>query len=97
MAVTENITVCLSLANTVFASIAFVIWYVQPGQEDHKKADESKVVIIDGDNVEDMYEQCNGDATKDKVHIDTDSNDEKHLYVSEQTRLMDGLKSSNDY
>eukprot|EP00090_Calanus_glacialis_P038665 TRINITY_DN67401_c0_g1_i1.p1 TRINITY_DN67401_c0_g1~~TRINITY_DN67401_c0_g1_i1.p1 ORF type:complete len:303 (+),score=95.71 TRINITY_DN67401_c0_g1_i1:37-909(+) len=97
MAVTENITVWLSLANTVFASIAFVIWYVQPGQEDHKKADESKVVIIDGDNVEDMYDQCNGDAMKDKVHIDTDSDEEKHLYVRPGLRNCGNLLNYRDY
>merc|ERR1711872_24550 len=54
---TENLTVWLSLANTVFASIAFMIWYMGIGQED-EKLDESKVIIIDEKNLFDYQDYC---------------------------------------
>ena len=92
MAVTENITVWLSLANTVFASIAFVIWYVAIGQEDEQKVDESKVVIIDGDNEEDMYNDM-----KNKGHIDAARDEEKHLYVRPGLRNCGNLLNYRDY
>merc|ERR1711915_175376 len=71
---TENFTVWLSLANTVFASIAFMIWYMGIGQEDDK-LDESKVVIIDEEDLND------GDMEEDKhLYVLPDLRNEKNLF-----------------
>merc|ERR1711915_472471 len=70
---TENLTVWLSLANTVFASIAFMIWYMGIGQKDDK-LDESKVVIIE----EDLND---GDMEEDKhLYVLPDLRNEKNLF-----------------
>merc|ERR1711915_98569 len=71
---TENLTVWLSLANTVFASIAFMIWYMGIGQEDDK-LDESKVVIIDEEDLND------GDMEEDKhLYVLPDLRNDKNLF-----------------
>merc|ERR1711923_118828 len=71
---TENLTVWLSLANTVFASIAFMIWYMGIGQED-EKLDENKVIIIDEEEVNDE------NIEEDKhLYVLPDLRNEKNLF-----------------
>ena len=71
---TENLTVWLSLANTVFASIAFMIWYMGIGQED-EKLDENKVIIIDEEELNDE------DIVEDKhIYVLPDLRNEKNLF-----------------
>merc|ERR1712198_328609 len=43
---TENLTVWLSLANTVFASVAFMIWYMGIGQEDEKLEEGKHLYVL---------------------------------------------------
>merc|ERR1711915_485308 len=70
---TENLTVWLSLANTVFASIAFMIWYMGIGQKDDK-LDESKV-IIDEEDLND------GELEEDKhLYVLPDLRNDKNLF-----------------
>jgi len=87
----ENITVWLSLANTVFASIAFVIWYFAIWQEDEEKFDAKKVLIVDDHEIND----------KDDIHgsddEDVKSNDDKHLYVKPSLRNDDNMMNYHDY
>merc|ERR1739838_441046 len=97
----ENITVWLSLANTVFASIAFVIWYFAIWQEDEEKFDAKKVLIVDDQNHE-ISDKDENHGKYDTVNSDTDdedvkSNDDKHLYVKPSLRTGDNMLNYHDY
>jgi len=89
----ENITVWLSLANTVFASIAFVIWYFAIWQEDEEKFDAKKVLIVDDHEINDK-DDIHGSDTDDE---DLKSNDDKHLYVKPSLRTGDNMLNYHDY
>eukprot|EP00092_Neocalanus_flemingeri_P085633 GFUD01107769.1.p1 GENE.GFUD01107769.1~~GFUD01107769.1.p1 ORF type:complete len:327 (+),score=123.07 GFUD01107769.1:48-983(+) len=89
---TENITVWFSVANTLFASIAFILWYFAIWQEEEEKFDADKVVIIDADD----HVKHEAD-TSDTADEEVKSNDDKHLYVSPGLRNGDNMLNYRDY
>eukprot|EP00092_Neocalanus_flemingeri_P032955 GFUD01035837.1.p1 GENE.GFUD01035837.1~~GFUD01035837.1.p1 ORF type:complete len:315 (-),score=106.56 GFUD01035837.1:108-1052(-) len=98
---TENITVWFSVANTLFASIAFILWYFAIWQEKEEKFDADKVLFIDADD----HGKCDNDGNHAKHEADTSdtadeelkSNDDKHLYVSPGLRNGDNMLNYRDY
>jgi len=86
MSETENITVWLSLANTVFASIVFVLWYFAIWQEEEEKLENDKVFIVDAND----SGMCEKDVDNtDTVGEDFQNNDDKHLYVKPSLNYHD--------
>jgi len=92
---TENITVWLSLANTVFASIAFMLWYFSIWQEEEgEKLDSNKVVIVDTDDCGICEEDTDN---SDEVGEVLKNNGDKHLYVKPNLRNGENLLNYHDY
>eukprot|EP00092_Neocalanus_flemingeri_P038474 GFUD01041885.1.p1 GENE.GFUD01041885.1~~GFUD01041885.1.p1 ORF type:complete len:335 (-),score=118.42 GFUD01041885.1:21-944(-) len=89
---TENITIWFSVANTLFASIAFILWYFAIWQEEEEKFDADKVIIIDADD----HVKHEAD-TSDTADEEVKSNDDKHLYVSPGLRNGDNMLNYRDY
>ena len=76
-----TVTAWFSVVNTVFASIAFLVWCVAVWTEDQDKLDDDKIVIID-----DIEEEG-----------DEDEREEKHLYVRPDLRTSGNLLNYRDY
>eukprot|EP00092_Neocalanus_flemingeri_P006154 GFUD01006625.1.p1 GENE.GFUD01006625.1~~GFUD01006625.1.p1 ORF type:complete len:315 (+),score=101.99 GFUD01006625.1:56-1000(+) len=96
---TENMTVWLSLANTLFASIAFILWYFAIWQEEEDKVYADNIIIIDADD----HGKCDNDGNHAKHEADTgDTGDEEvksneHLYVCPGLRNGDNTVNYCDY
>eukprot|EP00092_Neocalanus_flemingeri_P032956 GFUD01035838.1.p1 GENE.GFUD01035838.1~~GFUD01035838.1.p1 ORF type:complete len:284 (+),score=99.60 GFUD01035838.1:30-881(+) len=96
---TENMTVWLSLANTLFASIAFILWYFAIWQEEEDKVYADNIIIIDADD----HGKCDNDGNHVKHEADTsDTGDEEvksneHLYVCPGLRNGDNMLNYRDY
>jgi len=75
-------TLWISLLNTVFASLAFMVWYLVRVEDTSSKIEEEDIVKI----VEEEKEE--------KV---LESNEEKHLYVKSDLRTANNILEYAEY
>ena len=93
MAETENMTPWLFLTNTVFVSIAMVLWYFAIWLEDIKEIDETNIVIIDADECQVNKEE---DDTNGKRIIDGEDFKKQGMSSDKKSETKDSRKYEDD-
>ena len=72
----------ITLLNTVFASVAFMVWYLINVEEKQGDSKQEEIRIVDEDKEEED---------------DVDTNEEKHLYIQPSLRNQDNILSYTEY
>merc|ERR1711963_182037 len=81
----DNLTIWISVANTVFASVAFFVWMIAIRQEDEEKSDISE-------DTREIFE--NDEEGEEEEYI---FGEEKHLYVKPALRNTENMYSYEEY